>query len=477
MINRKALTAVALATALGLGACASMAPAYYRPPAPVPTTWPQGEAYPAASGAESEAPPAWRETFTDAKLQGLIEIALGQNRSLRAAIADVAAARAQYDVQRASLLPTVGANAGATYSQQPVQTTTTSGGVTTPATTSLRTDYYSLGAGVAAYEFDLFGKQRSLSDAAFEQYLSTAEGRRAVQLSVISEVAADYLNLAADRSLLALADDTVRSGDETLKLTRSRFDNGISSQLEVSQADTVVQQARADVARYAAAAARDKNALDLAVGAVVEDDHTPASLAEASAGLAEVPAGLQSSVLLQRPDVLQAEHVLRAANANIGTARAAFFPSITLTGNVGLASPSLSGLFKGGAGAWSFGPAISLPIFDAGRNAANLRLTKADRDASLARYEQAIQAAFRDVADALADRAGAARQLEAQQALVAASADALRLSTARYERGAFDYLTTLNSQRQLYAVQQALIAVELARAQNTVTFYKAMGGQ
>ena len=274
-----------------------------------------------------------------------------------------------------------------------------------------------------------------------------------------------------------MALDTQKSGDETLSLTRHRFDNGISSELEVSQAQTIVEQARADVARYTAAAARDRNALDLAVGTAVDDAATPSNLTEASAGLADVPAGLSSDILLLRPDVLQAEHTLKSDNADIGAARAAFFPSITLTGQVGQASAALSGLFRNGATAWSFAPAIHLPIFDAGRNSANLRLTKAQRDAALARYEGAIQAAFRDVADGLADRVGTERQLEAQTALADAAANALRLSTARYNAGTDPYLTTLDSQRQFYAAQQALVQVQLARALNTVTLYKALGGQ
>jgi multidrug efflux system outer membrane protein len=481
-MNRLLLPALA-STALALSACGTLAPAYHRPVAPVPANWPQGEAYPAPSGPEVAQPPAWKTTFTDAKLQGLIDTALTQNRTLRAAVADVAAARAQYDVQRANLLPTVNATAGAVYSKEPLTSTglpgtTGSTGAAAAATPrAIETHAFTAGLGVTDYELDLFGKQRSLSQAAFEQYLATDEGRSAAQLSLVAEVANAYLTLAADRTLLSLAKETQRSGDETLNLTQHRFENGIASQLDVSQAQTIVQQARADVARYTAAAARDKNALDLAVGAQVDESRTPATIDEASAGLADVPAGLSSQILLSRPDVLQADHSLRSANANIGAARAAFFPSITLTGQAGVASSSLSGLFNNPIGVWSFAPAITLPIFDAGRNSANLRVTKAQKDSAVAQYEAAVQAAFRDVADGLADRAGTMRQLDAEQALVKASADALRLSTARYERGVDPYLTTLDSQRQLYAVQQALIAVQLARAQNTVTLYKALGGQ
>lgn len=456
-----------LSTAALLSGCVSLAPHYDRPAAPVPATWPQGAAYPAPESQAQVAPPQWRATFTDQRLQGLIQTALTQNRTLRAAVADVAAARAQYQVQRASLFPTVDASGGASYVHAP--TVTSAKAVTTHS--------FSLGLGVTAYELDLFGKQRSLSNAAFEQYLATDEGRRSAQLSIITEVANAWLTLAADRTALNVALATQKSGDETLTLTRRRFDSGVSSELEVSQAQTVVEQARADVARFTAAAAKDKNALDLAVGAPVDEAATAGDINEAMGALAEVPAGLSSEILLLRPDVLQAEHGLKAANANIGAARAAFFPSITLTGQAGQASGSLSGLFNSSSSIWSFTPAITLPIFDAGRNIANLKVTKAQKESAVAQYEGAVQAAFRDVADGLADRAGTERQLQATQALADASANALRLSTARYERGTDPYLTTLDSQRQLYAAQQALVAVQLARAQNTVTLYKALGGQ
>jgi multidrug efflux system outer membrane protein len=459
-------TLLLMAAALGLSACGTLAPAYHRPVAPVPATWPQGAAYPAPSGPETAAPPAWRATFTDAKLQGLIETALSQSRPLRTAVADVAAARGQYEAQRASLFPTVAASAQAAYARSP-----------TSGTSAVETHAYTADIGVSAYELDLFGKQRSLTQAAFEQYLATEEGRRSAQLAVISEVAADYLALAADRDLLQAAIQTQGASQETLDLTRRRFEGGVSSELDVRQAQTTVEQARADVARYTAAAAQAKNALDLAVGAPVEDARTPRSLQEAMAGLAEVPAGLKSDVLLLRPDVLQAEHRLKAANADIGAARAAFFPSITLTGAVGRASDSLGGLFSNGVGTWSFAPRISLPIFDAGRNRANLHISEAERDAATAQYELAIQTAFREVADALAGRAGTERQLAAEQALVEASAAALSLATARYERGTDPYLTTLIAQRELYAAEQALILVQLARAQNTVDLYRTLGGR
>lgn len=452
--------------ALALSACGTLAPDYHRPDAPVPAAWPQGAAYPAPTGPETVAPPGWRATFTDPRLQGLIETALSQSRPLRAAVADVAAARAQFEAQRANLFPTVTGSAQAAYTRAPVAGV---GGVESHA--------YSANIGVSAYELDLFGKQRSLSTAAFEQYLATDEGRRAAQLALISEVAADYLALAADRDLLQLAIQTQGSGQETLDLTQRRFENGVSSELDVRQAQTVVEQARADVARYTTAVAQAKNALELAVGAPVDDARTAQSLRDVTPGLADVPAGLKSDVLLLRPDVQQAEHRLKAANANIGAARAAFFPSITLTGAVGQASTSLGGLFSGGSTTWSFLPQISLPIFDAGRNRANLRFSQAERDAATAQYEGAIQTAFREVADALADRAGTERQLDAQRALADASSAALRLATARYQRGTDPYLTTLVQQRQLYVSEQALILVELARAQNTVDLYRTLGGQ
>ena len=449
-----------------LAGCATLEPAYQRPAAPIPAAFPQGGPYAAVQPAAT--PPAqtsWKSVFGDPKLQGLIETALTQNRDLRAAVANVQAAHAQFEVQRSQLLPTVEASGSATYAREP--------GITGA---HVDTHSFSAGIGVASYELDLFGRLRSLSKAAFEQYLATDEGRQAAQLTLVAEVAEAYLTLAGDRSLLAVSVQTQTSGQESLDLAQRRLDAGVASGLDVDQARTVVEQAKANVAAYTVQAAQAKNALDRLVGQVVTEDRTPRGLEETMASFAEVPAGASSDILLSRPDVLQAEHTLRAANADIGAARAAFFPSITLTGEAGTLSPNLSGLLKGSNSVWSFGPAINLPIFTGGRNQANLKVSQAQRDAAVATYEGAIQTAFRETADALALRGGSAAQLAAQQALVEASADALKLSTARYEQGSDTYLNTLEAQRTLYGAQLGLVTIELARTNNLVDLYRALGG-
>jgi multidrug efflux system outer membrane protein len=458
--------AAALLSAALLAGCGTLEPAYHRPAPPVPAVFPQGAPYASAQpGAVPAAQVAWRSVFTDPKLQGLIETGLAQNRDLRAAIANVEAAHAQFEVQRSQLLPSVNAEGSLTRARAPG-----------PTGAHVETTTFSAGVGVSAYELDLFGRLRSLSKAAFEQYLASEEGRRAAQLSLVAEIAEAYLTLAGDRSLLAVSRATEKSGQDTLDLTERRLDAGVASGLDVAQARTVVQQARASAAAYAVAAAQAKDALDLLVGRTVPEDRTPAGLEPIVASFVEPPAGLSSQVLLSRPDVLEAEHQLRAANADIGAARAAFFPSITLTGQAGSISPTLSGLFKGSSSVWSFAPAINLPIFTGGRNRANLRYSQATRDAAVAAYEGAVQSAFREVADALAQRGGSAEQFAAQQALVQASTEALTLSTARYEQGSDTYLNTLESQRTLYAAQLGLVSIELNRTLSLVELYRALGG-
>jgi multidrug efflux system outer membrane protein len=329
---------------------------------------------------------------------------------------------------------------------------------------------------VSGYEVDLFGRLRSLSDAAFQQYLASDEGRRAAQISLVAETVTAYLTLAADRQLADVSTQTETSARQTLSLTQSRFDAGIASQLDVSQAQTVVQQARAAAAAYVVDAAQAKDALDLLVGQTVADADLPASLDQIAPNIAPVPAGLSSQVLLSRPDVLQAEHLLRSANAEIGAARAAFFPQISLTGQDGFESTSLSSLFKGANNSWSFAPSVTVPLFAGGRNLGNLHSSQAQRDAAVAAYENAVQSAFRDVADALASAGGTVEQLSAQEALVAAASQALTLATARYERGADTYLNMLDAQRILFAAQEGLVSIKLANVSSRVTLYRALGG-
>jgi multidrug efflux system outer membrane protein len=452
-----------LVTILGVAATlagCNLAPPYVRPAPPIPGAWPQGPSYAAPQAGANAADVSWRTFFTDPKLQAIVAQALSQNRSLRVAIANIEAARAQFRIQRADLLPTVAGSASASY--------TRGAGVTERL--------YSASIGLSAYEFDVFGRVRNLSRAALEQYLATEEARRSVQTSIIAEVATDYLTLASDRQLLAVAQQTLASQQASLALTRARFNAGEASQLDVEQANTTVQQARADVAQFTTQAAQDKNALDLVVGATVPDSELPTGLQPPMGVTTALPAGSSSLVLLQRPDVLQSEHQLRAANADIGAARANFFPTISLTAAAGLSSPALSGLFNARSGAWTFAPGLSIPIFDAGRNRANLRYSQAQRDIAVANYENAIQTAFREVADALARRGTIAEQLAAEQSLVDSAATSLRLSTARYERGTDPYLNVLVAQQTLYSAQRTLVQTQLIELTNAVSLYRALGG-
>jgi multidrug efflux system outer membrane protein len=461
-----------LAAAL-LAGCIDLAPAYHRPAAPTPATFPTGPAYPATPTADQPVV-GWRDFFSDPKLKTVIEQALANNRDLRVAAANIAAARAQYHVQRAALFPTISAQGAATLAQEPASVV--AGGAAPAGSGAFDEHVYSLTAGTSAYELDLFGKIRDLTRAQQDRYFATQAARDATQISLVSEVAADYLIIGADRALLGIAQDTLKSGAESLAVTEQRLNAGVATGLDVSQAQTLVQQARFDVARLTTQVAQDRNALDLVVGAPVGDELLPAGVGDATVVLERLPAAINSDVLLERPDVLEAEDQLRAANANIGAARAAFFPNIELTGSGGVTSLALSALFQGASGTWLFAPTITQTLFDAGANRGNLDLAKAQRDAGVATYEKTIQTAFREVADALAQRGTIDEELSAQQALTDASDNAFRLSTARYQRGSDTYLNVLIAQRTLYAARQTLVASQLAKQTNLVTLYAALGG-
>jgi len=460
---------VLLATVL-LGGCFNLEPDYARPASPVPQAWPQGDAYPAAAQASGPAVAdiGWSSFFVDPKLNQLIALGLANNRDLRVAVLNIEKSRATYDVQRADQLPTLQADANGT-----VQRITRRNSATGSAYTQRD---YSVNAGVASYELDLFGRVQSLKDQALEQYFGTEEARRSTQISLVAEIATDYLNLAADQERLKLAQDTLLSQQQSLTLTQRSFQVGTASQLDVSQAETSVETAQVDVAKFTAQVAQDENALALVLGISAPADALPDRAVDIVTTVADIPAGVPSDVLLRRPDVLEAEYQLKAANANIGAARAAFFPKITLTANAGSTADALKTLFKAGTGAWSFAPDIVWPIFDWGANEANLKSAKVDKEIFVADYEKSIQTAFREVADALADRGTLEAQLSAQQALVNSTADSYRLSDARYRKGIEDYLTVLDSQRSLYSAQQDLITVRLSRVTNLVTLYKVLGG-
>ncbi|MBU4176993.1 MAG: AdeC/AdeK/OprM family multidrug efflux complex outer membrane factor [Proteobacteria bacterium] len=459
-----------LAVLLCLGGC-TMAPRYARPEPPVPAAWPGGQPDQGPNGGQSgkeAAGLAWQEFFVDEHLQKLIALALANNRDLRIAALNIERSRAQYRIQRAELLPQIDAT-GAGGKQRIAKTLSSTGQAETVG-------QYSAGLGVSAYELDLFGRVQSLKDQALEQHLATEQARRTVQISLVAEVAANYLNLAADRERLQLARDTLTAQQATHQLIQRRFEVGAASELDLRQAQTRLDAARADVARYTTLVAQDENGLNLVVGAPVPAELLPKALSENLTAVQDIAPGLPSEVLLRRPDVLAAENLLKGFNANIGAARAAFFPRITLTGTVGVGSDELSTLFASGSGAWAFASNIVVPIFDSGSRWASLKVAEVDRDIALARYEKAIQTAFREVADALARRGTIDEQLTAQQSLTDATAMSHRLSQARYENGVDSYLAVLDSQRSLYGAQQELIATRLTRLLNMVTLYKVLGG-
>ncbi len=459
-----------LAAAISVSACAVLQPPLPEAVPETPVQWPLPPTTAAASTATAPdtgpkplavADMGWRDFFTDPKLEALVEQALSNNRDLRIAVLNVDRARAEYRIQRADRVPGVDAGAsmfrGRTAEVGMIET-------------------YSASVGVTQYELDLFGRVRNLNDAALQRFFAQEESRRSVQLSLVAEVANVYLSLAADQEQLRLARATLATREESFGITQKRHELGAVSGLDLSQSKTLVEGARAEVARFAGRVAQGTNALNLVVGAAVPPELLPTSFSEQVTGLAALPAGLPSDVLLRRPDVLAAEHELRAANANIGAARAAFFPSITLTGSVGSASDELSDLFGGGTSVWSFVPQVTVPIFAGGRLRANLEATQADRDIALAQYEKAIQQAFREVADALALASTLADQNAALQALVDAARRSEELGQARYAAGRDSYLLRLESQRTLFIAQQSLISTRLAEQSNRVNLYKVLGG-
>lgn len=450
--------AALLTTAACISACGVLEP---RLPAAQPelaAEWPL-PATATTPGATADI--GWRDFFTDPALEALLEQALANNRDMRVAVLNVERARGLYRVQRADRVPTIDAT-GAMVRE----------GGDNRATT----ETFDASVGVTGFELDLFGRVRSLSESALQRYFAAEEARRGVQLSLIAEVANAYLTLAADQEQLRLARATLDTREQAHAITVKRHELGAISGLDLSQSLTLVEGARAELARYAGRVAQATNALTLLVGAPPDRALLPVGFVHPVTGLAPLPAELPSEVLLRRPDVRASEHELRAANANIGAARAAFFPSITLTGSIGSASDELSGLFAGGTQVWSFVPQVRLPIFEGGRLRADLQVANAERDIALARYEGAIQQGFREVADALALTATLADQRAALQALVDAARRAEELAQARYAAGRDSFLVRLEAQRTLYVAEQALIATRLAEQTNRVTLYKVLGG-
>lgn len=451
-----------------LGGC-TLTPEYTRPTSPVPAAWPTGAAYLAANhatGGSTVPELKWQDFFADGKLQQIIIMALNNNRDLRLAALNVERARALYGIQRAGILPTV--NTVGNVSRQRVPGDLTSSGNAT------NLEQYNVNLGISSWEIDFFGRIRSLKDNALEQYLATDQSRRSAQILLVSAVANTYLALAADRESLTLVTSTLEAQQASYALIRKRYDVGLTSEMDLNRVLSQVETARGEIARYTQLAAQDENALSLLVGSPVPQTLMPPELGSVGTPQ-EISPGLSSDLLLQRPDVLAAEHGLKAANANIGAARAAFFPRISLTTSIGTASADLSRLFKSGQGTWNFAPQITIPIFDA-RTWSAYDVTKIEREMSLSQYEKTIQVAFREVADALVVQGTVNQQLTAQQSLVNVVAKTYRLSTLRYNKGIDSYLDVLDAQRSLYTAQQGLIVLRLARLANRVSMYKVLGG-
>lgn len=511
MKSRSLLAALAVATTLS--GC-NLAPKYVRPVGAAPETLPQGGIYPrAATDAPDITQVGWRDFFLDPRLRQVIETGLANNRDLRIAAGNVLQARAQYRVQRASQVPNTTISGSGTYTNNVFGAAggglgaggmagggtgtgtgsgTGTGGVGGGAgvgagagagavgggigSASSNLEFYSVNAGFSQFELDLFGRVRNLSRAALEQYFASEEAQRTARISLIAEIANAWLTMAADQEQLRISRETLKAFEQSLELTRAQFRIGVASELEARQAETNYQAARNDIAALQTQVARDQNALNLLVGATVPADQLPTELGNAPVTRDALPGNLSSEVLLRRPDVLQAEHQLIAENANIGAARAAFFPRISLTATIGTISTALSGLFGGGSFTYNAAPSVALPLFDGGRNAANLDYAKASQQVAVATYERAIQTAFREVSDALAQRGTIEEQVAAQTARAEAASVAARLSDARYRAGVDSFLVALDAQRTAYAAQQQLVTTRLARGSNLVELYRSLGG-
>ena len=447
----------------------TLAPEYTRPEPPVPADWPTGAAYKdsrATTGIPTGSELKWREFFTDKRLQKVIEKALNNNRDLRLAALNVEKARALYGIQRAELFPAVNAVGSGSKERVPADLSSTGSRMTS--------ERYDVNLGIASWEIDFFGRIRSLKDQALQEYLATEQARRSAQISLVSEVTNVYLTLAADRGNLKLAQSTLEAQQATYALIQRRYEVGLATELDLRRAQTQADAARGDVARYTQLTAQDQNALNLLAGSPVPKDLLPVDLDNVTSPK-EISPGLSSEVLLNRPDIMAAEHRLKGAYAYMGAARAAFFPRISLTTSVGTASAELSGLFSAGSATWNFIPQVTMPIFDA-RTWAALRVSKAERKIVLTQYERAIQVAFREVADALAGRGTVDQQVSAQQSLVNAVAETYRLSNMRYEKGIDSYLSVLDAQRSLYGARQGLISLRLAKLASHVRLYTVLGG-
>src|SRR3984893_14898805 len=461
---------VALVAVAALIAGCSLQPVYERPAAPVAETYPTGDAYKSSTGGWGNAalPAAvdigWRDFLTDPRLQRLVEIALANNLDLRVAALNVAQTQAQYRIQRSALFPQIGAFADGSSTRTPASLSSTNHA---PVTHD-----YSVGVS-ASWEIDFFGRLQSLNDQALQQYFATAQARKAVQILLVSQVADQYLTLLADDELLAVTQRTLETAKASYKLALLQFQTGTGTELSVRQAETVVEQANANHAAQERGRAKAENALVLLIGQPLPSDLPAPAPFNSQTLLADIPAGLPSDLLTRRPDIMQAEATLRGANANIGAARAAFFPTISLTGNLGTASSALGGLFKAGSLAWSFLPSLTLPIFEAGKLQANLDVATVQKDINVAQYEKTIQTAFREVSDGLAARGTYDDQVASLERFTNAEQRSLDLSDMRFRNGVDNYLNVLTAQTALYSAEQTLVAARLARLTNLVDLYRS----
>ncbi len=468
--------AIALLASTALAGC-NLAPTYVRPVGAVPAALPTGGVYPvAATDAPDITRIGWRDFFTDDRLRQVIALGLENNRDLRLAAGNVLQARATYRVQRADLVPSTSGSGSASYTNN---SASLGGGVAGGAgvgTPSSNLEIYSATVGFSSFELDQFGRIRNLTRAAQEQFFATEEAQRSTRISLIAEIATAWLQLASDQDQLRLSRDTLKAFEQTLELTRAQFRIGVASELEAKQAETNYQSARNDIATAQTRIAQDQNALNLLVGTTVAASLLLAGLGTGEATRETLPGNVTSAVLLRRPDVLEAEHQLIAQNANIGAARAAFFPTISLTATLGTISTALSGLFGSGSGTYTGSPGISVPLFDGGRNKGNLDYARAAQQGAVATYERTIQTAFREVADALAQRGTIDEQVAAQTARAAAASTAARLSDARYRAGVDSFLVALDAQRTAYSAQQQLVTTRLSRGSNLIEVYRSLGG-
>ncbi|MCL1939609.1 MAG: efflux transporter outer membrane subunit [Desulfovibrionaceae bacterium] len=453
----------ALLCAVLLSAC-TLAPKYERPGMPVPVEYHKG----AGLYGQAEQNLGWREFFTDPGMQRLIETALANNRDLRLAVLNIEKVRAGYRIQRADLLPTIAASGQYSVIDTPAEFTFTQ--------QRMITRQYTVTLGFSAFELDLFGRIRSLTEQALETYYSVEDDAKTAQISLAAEVAAIYLQLISDRELLDITRATYKNRKGQFELVRNKFNSGVASQLEVSQAQSIMEEARSNVSRYETRVGQDENYLTLLLGAPLPADLPDVRKLSKVSMLADIPEGLPSSLLERRPDIQAAEHRLKAANANIGAARANFFPTISLTGAFGSMSSETATLFTAASRFWQFLPQVYLPIFDMGRNMALLDVSETEKQLAVTTYEKAIQSAFREVMDSLVQRANIGEQISAETALLKSTRTAFELASARYDVGVDSYLNVLDAQRSLYSAQQSYISTKLLREINAIQLYKALGG-